>query len=169
MKKSIIILCSLIFINGSLFAQKKIKENKNKVDYNNFLDLSFKLKEYREARLINEETFLKFSTEKNTIILDTRSKSAFDDIHIAGAIHLNFSDFTAEKLAKIIPDKNTRILIYCNNNFESDLLALANKSPSLALNIPTFINLYGYGFENIYELEGYIKEENSLLPLILKY
>ena len=26
------------------------------------------------------------------------------------------------------------------------------KRISLALNIPTFINLYGYGYENIYEL-----------------
>ena len=28
------------------------------------------------------------------------------------------------------------------------------KSAPLALNVPTFINLYGYGYQNIYELSG---------------
>jgi len=32
------------------------------------------------------------------------------------------------------------------------------KSKPLALNIPTFINLYGYGYKNIYEM-------GSLLPV----
>ena len=29
---------------------------------------------------------------------------------------------------------------------------MVRKSAPLALNIPTFINLYGYGYRNIYEL-----------------
>ncbi len=100
----------------------------------------------------------------NTMILDTRSKAAFDRIHLAGAVHLNFSDFSTHQLAAVIPSKATRILIYCNNNFIIDdgvkdeaklevaLVALATKIAPLALNIPTFINLYGYGYENLYEL-----------------
>ncbi len=68
---------------------------------------------------------------------------------------------------------NTRILIYCNNNFpgdQSELPDLAIKaytvqvpttstSPAnqltvrtLALNVPTYITLYGYGYRNVYEL-----------------
>lgn len=62
------------------------------------------------------------------------------------------SDFTAEKLAKIIPSKDTKILIYCNNNIDGDTIAFARKSAPLALNIPTFINLYGYGYRDVYEL-----------------
>ena len=31
----------------------------------------------------------------------------------------------------------------------------------LALNIPTFINLYGYGYDNIYELKDYMDEEDD--------
>ncbi|MCB9197310.1 MAG: rhodanese-like domain-containing protein [Flavobacteriales bacterium] len=38
-----------------------------------------------------------------------------------------------------------------NFKFENAKLTFDN-SKSLALNIPTFINLYGYGFKNIYEL-----------------
>jgi hypothetical protein len=67
-------------------------------------------------------------------------------------------------LAKIIPDKETKILIYCNNNFEGDEINFASKIAipkpeekdkryvTLALNIPTYINLYGYGYKNVYEL-----------------
>ena len=71
-------------------------------------------------------------------------------------MHLNFSDFTAAKLAAVIPDKNTRILIYCNNNLEDDSQNFPAKSMPLALNIPTFINLYGYGYTNIYELSSLV-------------
>lgn len=127
-------------------------ENLNDIDYDGFEDLTSKLKTYRKERLLYLEDFRKMMTRKNTILLDTRSKRAYDQIHIKGAVHLNFSDFTEEKLAEVIPNKKTKILIYCNNNFDSRLTALRKKRGTLALNIPTFINLYGYGYKNIYEL-----------------
>jgi rhodanese-related sulfurtransferase len=133
-----------------------------------FLELSDSLRSYRETRLIDENTFNICRKEPNTIVLDTRSKKAYDEIHIKGAIHLNFSDFTEEKLKTIIPDKSTRILIYCNNNFESKRPSLFDKHITLALNIPTFINLYGYGYKNVYELSGYTKEEETIIPLEIK-
>jgi hypothetical protein len=114
------------------------------------------------------------AAEENTIILDTRSKEMYDAKHIKGAIHLNFSDFTQINLARLIPDTNTRILIYCNNNILDDALYFPTKSISpeereimhlqslpngpkefpltMALNVPTYINLYGYGYKNVYEL-----------------
>lgn len=137
----------------------------------------------------------------------------FDAKHVKGAINLNFADFTQENLAKIIPDFDTKILIYCNNNFSDEpryfptkevvrMLSSALSEPvlkknatkkekeefarladlrtkekeekqirdkaieeakvqrrkakettlTLALNIPTFINLYGYGYKNVFEL-----------------
>ncbi|MCH2458294.1 MAG: rhodanese-like domain-containing protein, partial [Henriciella sp.] len=45
-----------------------------------------------------------------------------------------------------------RILIYCNNNFADDIAPVMLKRAPLALNIPTFINLHGYGYTNVYEL-----------------
>ena len=150
----------------SMAATAQIKQTQSgKVDYPSFLLLSNEIQEYRESRLIDQHTFLKFSQEPNTIILDTRSKRAYDDIHVKGAIHLNFSDFTEGKLAEVIPDKNTRILIYCNNNFRSRLSAMADKKAPLALNIPTFINLYGYGYKNLYELKGYYEPDELVIPM----
>ncbi|HEX2627597.1 MAG TPA: rhodanese-like domain-containing protein, partial [Chitinophagaceae bacterium] len=93
--------------------------------------------------------------------------------HIKGAIHLNFSDFTEKNLAALIPNKNTKILIYCNNNFSDDQGNFPTKSAgpatpaalpiTLALNIPTYINLYGYGYRNVYELSQTVSTRNYKL------
>ncbi len=134
---------------------------KAKVDYEGFQNLTEEVYEYRESRLIDVATFNAYSKDAQTIILDTRSLNAFNTVHVKGAVHLNFSDFTAAKLAKVIPDPNTRILIYCNNNFEFDNLeAMMSKYIPLALNIPTFINLYGYGYTNIYELKDFLDQND---------
>ena len=122
------------------------------IDYPAFAVMSEEVMSYRESRLISLADFNTMKDESGTIILDTRSASAFAQGHIDGAINLNFSDFTDEKLAAVIPSKDTRILIYCNNNFEDDVEPVMLKRAPLALNIPTFINLVGYGYENVYEL-----------------
>ena len=108
------------------------------------------------------EKFLAMSKEDKVIILDTRSQAMYKSKHIKGAVHLNFSDFTQRNLARVIPGFDTKVLIYCNNNFEDDQVNFATKiasppttnntSLTLALNIPTYINLYGYGYKNVYEL-----------------
>ena len=58
-------------------------------------------------------------------------------------------------------------------HFLNNIQPLTLKSAPLALNIPTFITLYGYGYKNLYELgpaidenEGHIEFESNLdLPL----
>lgn len=138
---------------------------KSKVDFSKFLALSNEVTKYRRDRLVSLDRFNEMAAEKGTVILDTRSKSAYTMKHIKGAMHLNFSEFTEEKLAKLLPNKNTRILIYCNNNFKDDKVAFALKSPPLALNIPTFVNLYGYGYRNIYELKELVSIKDERLKL----
>jgi hypothetical protein len=165
---TLIIICSISFVAmaGTIYYKKAL------VDFDAFENLSKIVKEHRKDRLVNADEFLQMSKEKNTVILDTRSKKMYDGKHIKGAIHLDFTDFTADNLYSLIPNNTTRILIYCNNNFEQEpiyfvtksvpikirfnnqnLDSLANKNQlTLALNIPTFINLYGYGYKNVYEL-----------------
>ena len=46
---------------------------------------------------------------------------------MAGAKHVNFLDFNQRSLAELIPDPNTRILIYCNNNFEGNPVDFTTK------------------------------------------
>jgi hypothetical protein len=160
-----LILTIAIGITQLTFAQAKPLSNSN-VDYDGFESLTAEVSEYRHNRLIRIDTFNLYSKDSSTIILDTRSKAAYDEIHIEGAVHLNFSDFTAAKLAKVIPSKNTRILIYCNNNIESDFSSLTDKMAPLALNIPTFINLFGYGYENVYELSDYLSENDPRIRFV---
>jgi hypothetical protein len=121
---------------------------------------------------------LKIAKEENVVILDSRSDFRFNRKHLKGAIHLDFTDFTQNNLLKLIPDTNTKILIYCNNNFDGDAVdfaskmyvpekkietqILSNRKPiMLALNIPTRINLYGYGYKNIYELDELVNVNDS--------
>ncbi len=152
---AVLSVCAAIamFAFGHMSAQTSNSQRKpSAVDYPTFQAMTDEARSHREQRLITLENFLEMGAASDTIILDTRSKSAFEDGHIKGAVHLNFSDFTDDKLAEIIPDFDTRILIYCNNNFSDDVAPVPKKMVSLALNIPTFINLYGYGYTNIYEL-----------------
>ena len=138
----------------------------SKVDFDAFDSLTREVKVYRKTRLVDLDEFNCMSKEKNTIILDTRSTEMYNRKHVKGAVHLDFSDFTQANLLKIIPTANTRILIYCNNNFDFDQFRFATKSfvppvfkakeITLALNIPTFINLYGYGYKNVYELSSLV-------------
>jgi hypothetical protein len=141
------------------------------VDFNSYEKLVKKVKKHREARMVSLNSFIEMSKQPGVIILDTRSDSMYNAKHIKGAIHLNFSDFTEDNLAELIPDKNTVILIYCNNNFSDDQVNFATKSSrpatpaappvTLALNIPTYINLYGYGYRNVYELSQTVSTKNK--------
>ena len=132
--------------------KSEIDRNNPQVDYAGFISLTAELQSYRSKRLITMEQFNQLSQESGALILDTRSAAAFKRGHIAGAINLPFSDFTDEKLAQYLGNKSRPILIYCNNNFRDNIAPVVRKAVTLALNIPTFINLYGYGYTNIYEL-----------------
>jgi hypothetical protein len=144
---------------------------KAKVSFEDYKGLVAEVESHRASRLIDLDTFLKMSKKPGTIILDTRSDLRFERIHLKGAKHLSFTDFTQDNLRKLIPSDDTKILIYCNNNFDGDQKDFATKQMQpitsehapkqkaimLALNIPTYINLYGYGYHNVYELDELVK------------
>ena len=90
--------------------------------------------------------------EPGTVLLDARSADKYRLRHIAGAVSLPFTDFTAAALANVIPTEHTRVLIYCNNNFENEQQAFPTKVLPASLNVYTFNVLYSYGYTNVYEL-----------------
>ena len=177
-----LIICSLVASVNVLISQEKIELAIAQVNFDDYEELVQEVKSIRQERLISFDEFLAFQKDENTIVLDTRSRKNYEAIHIKGAINLPFTEFTTQKLRHIIPDVNTRILIYCNNNIKGDPIYFGSKTYSLedekrrkeyynkaiivdkshtmhnskfislALNIPTYINLYGYGYRNIYEL-----------------
>lgn len=170
--KTAIACVALAAATAVLAADKKYP--KAKVSFEDFKSIVSQAEPHRASRLIDFDTFLKMSKEPGTIVLDSRSSFRYDRIHLKGARHLSFTDFTQANLAKAIPSFETRILIYCNNNFEGDQTDFATKivvrpfGPRdaaaaqlraqekplmMALNVPTYINLYGYGYRNVYELD----------------
>ena len=168
---------SIVLLSAAnLWADSEMKHPPAKVSFGDFKQLVSAVEPHREKRLVDLNTFLKMSKEPNTIIFDSRSDFRFDRIHVQGARHLSFTDFTQSNLGKVIPSFDTRILIYCNNNFDGNPIDFATKVAvpasvgssandnvarqfanqekplMMALNIPTYVNLYGYGYRNVYEL-----------------
>ncbi|MEM7245854.1 MAG: rhodanese-like domain-containing protein [Acidobacteriota bacterium] len=133
------------------------------VDYPGFLQQATEVDGLRHQRMLGLEDFLATAKEPGVIVLDTRSKAAYDAKHLAGSVHLNFSDFGTEKLASVIPSLDTKVLIYCNNNIDRDPQHFISKSPPMALNIPTFINLHGYGYTNVWELSDLVDADDPRL------
>ena len=130
------------------------------IDYPGFVALAGKVGEYRQTRRLPWEDFAARARSEGAILLDARSETAFAQGHIDGAINLPLPDFTADRLAEVLgTDKGRPVYIYCNNNFADNRAPVVTKKLELALNIPTFINLYGYGYENVWELADVIRTD----------
>jgi rhodanese-related sulfurtransferase len=194
-----------LFVGFTSFAQDS---GSPLVSFEDYERLMSEVKEHRKARLVDLTTFQRMSMRQDVYILDTRSKEMYDRKHVKGAIHLNFSDFTQENLDALFPNRDAVILIYCNNNFMTEIqegkiledrnfaskvsrpiiepivtqtiqlsssqevqnqsemnsiteTGISEKPITLALNIPTYINLYGYGYKNVYELNELISVFDS--------
>jgi phage shock protein E len=135
-----------------------------KIDFVTHLRAAHDTQRLRESRRLTEELFLAYAADPKTVVLDARSARMFQLRHIKGAINLPFTEFTEESLSKVIPTKDTRVLIYCNNNFNGDKRAFADKRAPASLNISTFINLTIYGYTNVFELGPLLDVQNTTLP-----
>jgi hypothetical protein len=136
------------------------------IDMDGFLKLAREAAEHRSTRRLSEADFILMSQEADTVVLDARSKAKFDELHIKGAVHLSFPDITVESLKTLLPNKSTRILIYCNNNFVNAEGPFPTKKPAASLNLSTYVSLYTYGYRNIYELAPRIDPKDSMLTFV---
>ena len=132
------------------------------IDMDGYLKVSREAAQHRATRRLSEADFIRMSREPGAIVLDAR-KEKYELLHIRGAINLSFSDITVESLKRTIPDKSTRILIYCNNNFKNAEEPFPSKLPRASLNLSTYIALYTYGYRNVYELAPLVDPKTSTL------
>jgi len=181
MRARLVTALAVLLVASMVLAQDK-NYPKAKVSFDDFKGLVGEVETHRASRLVDLDTFLKMSKEPGVIILDSRSTFRFERIHLKDARHLSFPDFTQDNLRKVIPAFETTVLIYCNNNFEGNQTDFASKvampiaagprvTPAtqfaaqakplmMALNIPRYVNLYGYGYRNVYELHELVKVDD---------
>jgi len=161
-------VAAFVLLSVSIFAnaQKAAEIPNPAIDMNGFLKVADEAAKYRATHRLTEEEFLKASKEKGVVVLDARSKQRFDELHVNGAVNLSFPDITEESLAAMFPDKNTKILIYCNNNFTNALEAFPRKIAAASLNLSTYISLYSYGYRNVYELGPLLDAKTTKIELV---
>ncbi len=147
-------------------SQNKARIVNPAIDMEGYLRVSTEAAKHRELRRLSEDEFIRMSREPETIILDARSREKYDELHIKGAINLSFSDIAVESLKRTLPDQNTRVLIYCNNNFRGAEGPFPTKLATASLNLSTYIALYNYGYRNVYELGPLIDMKSSKLDFV---
>lgn len=161
MKTLSLVLLALVSI-GPVFGADQIPNRL--IDYKEFQKIVVASAGERESHRLTEPQFIEAMTDKKVVLLDARTASKYELRHIRGAVSLPFTDFTAESLAKVIPAKGTKILIYCNNNFEGSPVSFASKAPPASLNISTYVSLRSYGYTNIYELGPLLDVRSTAIP-----
>jgi len=137
-----------------------------RIDMDGFLRVATEAARHRESRRVSEAEFIRLSRLPGTIVLDARSRDRYDLLHVKGAIHLSFPDIAIESLERVLPDRNARILIYCNNNFANDERAFMRKIATASLNLSTYVSLYDYGYRNVWELGPLLDVETTKIELV---
>jgi hypothetical protein len=134
------------------------------IDYAAFQKIVITSEKERESHRLTEDSFLAAMSQPGVVLLDARTGSRYQMRHIKGAVNLPFTEFAAAPLAAVIPAKDTKILIYCNNNFLNDQMAMVSKAPPASLNLATYTSLKAYGYTNIYELGPLLDVTKTKIP-----
>jgi len=156
MNRTCLLLSAALAMSGAVPAAAQSTDNpaaNPQIDYRAFARLVDELEPVRRAHRLGWSDFAVRARAGEAILLDARSADAFARGHLAGAVNLPFTDFTAPALRAALGEPGDRpIYIYCNNNFTDNRDPVVTKAAPLALNIPTFVNLHGYGYRNVWEL-----------------
>jgi len=158
------LLLVVALVATALPAQQAGTIDNPRIDMTAYLAVAQEAAQHRESRRVTEEEFLAMSREPGTIVLDARSREKYAQLHVRGALNLPFPDIAVASLDQLIPDRDTRILIYCNNNFANAEIPFPTKRIDASLNVSTYVSLYSYGYRNVYELGPYVDLEDSKLP-----
>lgn len=159
-----------VFIGFALFAAAAAHADEPPanpaIDMPGYLAIAREAAQHRATRRLSLAQFLRMSREPGTIVLDARSREQYDRLHVKGAVNLSFPDIDVASLARVLPDRNARILIYCNNNFRNEETAFPRKAATASLNLSSYIALYTYGYRNVYELAPLLDAQRPGLELV---
>lgn len=97
-----------------------------------------------KAHEITFEQYKKECQNPAVVVLDLRSEAEYKEGHLKGA-RLMGADIREEKLKKLVPNKQAKIIVYCTNTFyPSRRISLNNVC------LPQFIAL---GYPNVFVIE----------------
>ena len=88
---------------------------------------------------ITQEEAKEMMDTQEVIILDVREQDEYDSGHIPGAVLLPLGSISEESAARVIPEKDTTVLVYCRSGSRSKKAAKA---------------LAELGYTGIYEFGG---------------
>ena len=157
---AIVVLCGVHLVS----AKPRLAPANPAIDAAAYLRVAGDALNYRESHRLSEEQFIAYSREPGTVVLDARSRNKYELLHVKGAMNLSFPDIAIASVEQLLPDKQARILIYCNNNFGNAEDPFPSKLPSASLNLSTYVALYDYGYRNVYELGPLIDARTTRIP-----
>lgn len=86
-------------------------------------------------------------TEKNVVILDARTPGEYEREHIPNAILIPHTEIN-EKAEELIPDKQSKILIYCQNSIRA--ISAAKRLVKLGYtNVCVFGGIINWEYETV--------------------
>ena len=85
---------------------------------------------------------------QGTVVIDVRDAQAHAAAHIPGSMNIE-KDAIAERIAGLVPDRDTPILCYCNGGSRGPLAALA---------------LQELGYTNVGAIDGGLRAYSALAP-----
>lgn len=97
-----------------------------------------------KAHEISFEQFKKESQNSGVVILDLRSEPEYQEGHFKGA-RLMGADIKEEKLKQLVPNKQSKIIVYCTNTFFP--------SRRISLNNVCLPQLIALGYPNVFVIE----------------
>src|SRR5438105_2499737 len=112
-----LVLCALSLVALQAVANEPRQLANPSIDSAGYLRMAAEAAAHRDSRRVSEDEFIRLAWTPGIVILDARSRAKYDALHVRGAVNLSFPDLTIDSLARLVPDKDAVILIYCNNNF----------------------------------------------------
>jgi hypothetical protein len=97
-----------------------------------------------KAHEISFEQFKKESQNSGVVILDLRSEAEYKEGHFKGACLMG-ADIKEEKLKQLVPNKQSKIIVYCTNTFFP--------SRRISLNNVCLPQIIALGYPNVFVIE----------------
>jgi hypothetical protein len=156
-----LLLIALLCCSGAAFAEENQSRQemlKQLIPTDDYFKKSVEINKLRQTRQVSTSELLGMLDDKNTVILDVRGDEDFRQMHIRGSKHLSLSDMTAATLAKAVPSKTTRIVLYC------DTALIPYPTRRVAVSAQAYPLIYQHGYEILFEVGQLWKSDWFSLP-----